>query len=75
MKTFQLVSKDLFRQELQRHFDMDAIIQGSYADGGPNTFKGCMMGCAAQSIMNVDPQISIIHSDHSAQSDLLGLPL
>jgi hypothetical protein len=33
MKTFQNISKEDLRKELQWHLEQDAIIQGSYGDG------------------------------------------
>ena len=54
MKTFQNISKKEFNKELERHRKLDMIVQGSYGeDSNHEEFKGCMMGCAVDSIKNI----------------------
>ena len=73
MKTFKQVSKARFAKEIQRHFDMDEIAQGSYGKTGEG-FKGCMMGCAANSLLNLNVA-DIEGGSHKQQAKFLGLPL
>ena len=74
IKTFQKVIKADFRKELQRHLDADAIIQGSYGHLSDKEFRGCMMGCAAKSMLNLGVDVRF-SNNHKEQADLLGIPL
>ncbi len=62
MKTFENISKGEFVNEQQKHFDQDQILQGTYGDTG-DEFKGCWMGCAANSLAR-SKGIMISTSDH-----------
>ena len=74
MKTFKKVSKARFAKAIQYHFDMDKIIQGTYGSTGEG-FKGCMMGCAANSLLDLNVADDINSDNHKEQAELLGLPL
>ena len=67
MKTFEKISKQDLAHELQWHFDQDKIIQGSYKEGTGDEFKGCMMGCAVNSIMRVTGDI-VTENSHRDQA-------
>jgi len=75
MKTFQNISKEELGKELQWHLEQDAIIQGSYGGeiGEGEEFKGCMMGCAVNSILRVNGA-KLQHDNHLEQANYLGLP-
>ena len=74
MKTFKKVSKARFAKAIQYHFDMDKIIQGTYGSTGEG-FKGCMMGCVANSLLDLNVADDINSDNHKEQAELLGLPL
>jgi hypothetical protein len=74
MKTFEKISKSELGKELQWHLEQDKIIQGSYGpEEEAEEFKGCMMGCAVNSISRAKG-IHLNHQDHKQQADFLGLP-
>ena len=50
MKTFEVITKQEFLEEQQKHFDQDQIKQGDYGQNGEG-FSGCWMGCASNSLM------------------------
>ena len=68
MKTFEKISKQDLAHELQWHFDQDKIIQGLYTEGSGDDFKGCMMGCAVNSIRRVTGDVlgEESYRDHAA---------
>ena len=74
MKTFKKVSKARFAKAIQHHVDMDKIIQGTYGSTGEG-FKGCMMGCVANSLLDLNVADDINSDNHKEQAELLGLPL
>ena len=71
-KTFQKISKEDLAKELQWHLEQDKMVQGSYVDE-EGEFKGCMMGCAVNSIARINGD-KLSHEDHKEQADYLGLP-
>jgi len=70
MKTFEKISKQDLAHELQWHFDQDKIIQGSYKEGTGEEFKGCMMGCAVNSIMRVTGDV-VTEDSHREQAEYI----
>ena len=75
MKTFEKISKKELIRELQWHLEQDKIIQGNYGEDslGTNEFKGCMMGCAVNSILRAKG-VRLNNSSHQQQAEYLGLP-
>ncbi|NRA94157.1 MAG: hypothetical protein HRU26_16015, partial [Psychroserpens sp.] len=74
MKTCENISKAELEKELNWHLEQDKIIQGSYMpDEEGEEFKGCMMGCAVNSISRAKG-IHLNYSDHKQQAEFLGLP-
>jgi len=69
MKTFQNVSKAELLKELNWHLEQDRIIQGCYGNIG-NNFKGCHMGCVANSIARING-VYLKPNDHQAQAEYL----
>ena len=72
MKTFQKISKEELAKELQWHLEQDKIVQGLYGDE-EEEFKGCMMGCAVNSIRKINND-ALRHDNHAEQAKYLGLP-
>ena len=70
MKTFQKISKQTLGEELQWHLEQDRIIQGFYESDHGKEFKGCMMGCAAHSIMRVNGDY-LSYSGHEEQAEYI----
>jgi len=69
MKTFQNVSKKELLKELNWHLKQDRIIQGKYGNIG-GEFKGCHMGCVANSIARING-VDIGTSNHEKQAEYL----
>jgi hypothetical protein len=65
--------KTLLIEELVKHEEADAIVQGAYGESNAAEFKGCAVGCSIQSL-NTRLGKTIATNDHSAYETELGIP-
>jgi len=74
MKTFENISKADFMKEIRKHREQDRIVQRTYGEEcSLKNFKGCHMGCAANSAMLAKGVTSPLfrHNNHKEQAKFL----
>jgi len=54
MKSFNQELKSSLVAEIRKHREQDQVIQGSYGDMSSGKFRGCAVGCAINSLSNID---------------------
>lgn len=67
------LKKDLMA-ELERHRELDAFVQGKYGEGQGDSFRGCAVGCAIDSLNRIRGE-SYGYGDHSAYKEGFGIPM
>lgn len=65
--------KQLLLEEIQKHRELDQIVQGTYGDEEDGKWRGCAVGCAIHSL-NVRLKKDWDTSDHSLYEKELGIP-
>jgi len=74
MKSFNQELKSALVAEIRKHREQDQVIQGSYGTYENGIFRGCAVGCAINSLSNIDDSY-YRESDTGLYESHFGIPM